>query len=391
MTKKKEKNMCKIAELEKYGLTRWETTQLEKRCGFNSVEEIMDLYEYSKGEDEKLILSIPRFGRKRYDKVICAVIDCLASHEEDRYIEPKKDFPEKDDGTVDIKAVSNNIVSKQDIADIIINTAMDLAEQNEVTSLNKAYDKANPVSTTIFVSQKRIYIEKQLLEKEFNKRVKNLYMDTGEARKNFFDIALNSSTAVQKKFSSKLGKEFTYTRKSFSPNSENYVEIDIVDAENQVNRIFDNPYEATDYNYIEQNTETNNSGIFIVSKPLVKHPEPFPVERKSVPVVVEERKNQIPVVEVEAPKMEAKPESDNSDIILIPVSFTSSKFADGRCFRFKLYKVDDKYDFDLNAEKAYSGEYTYQVNDVENGELMISGYFDYYELIKMKVVELCNR
>ena len=387
--------MCKIAELEKYGLTRWETTQLEKRCGFTSVEDIMDLYEYGEGEDEKIILSIPRFGRKRYDKVICAVIDCLAASE-DKYIAPVKDFPEKEDGTVDIKAVSNNIVSKQDIADIIINTAMDLAEQNDVTSLNRVYDKANPVSTTIFVSQKRIYIEKQLLEKEFNKRVKNLYMDTGEARKNFFDIALNSSTAVQKKFSSKLGKEFTYTRKSFSPNSENYVEIDIVDGENQVNRIFNNPYEATDYNYIEQNTETtNNSGIFIVSKP-VKHPEPIP-ERKPVVVkeerkapVVEERKNPVPVVEVEAPKMEAKPESDNSDIILIPVSFTASGSAE-RSFRFKLYKIDDKYNFNLNDEKSYSGEYTFNVNDVDNGELMISGYFDYYEFIKMKAVELCSR
>ena len=390
--------MCEIRELRNYGLTDWECDCLETKANFKSVEQIMEFYDEGKGKDEELILSIKHFGRKRYDKVICAVIDCLdAKKNNSTYIPAlnltvEKDFPEKEDGTVDVQKVSNNILTKDELADIIINLAMDLIEGSDtVESLNRSYYPHNCKNTKLFVSQKRIYIEKTYLESEFNKKVKNMYIDTGEARNKYFDIALSNSGAVAKKFSSKLGKDFLYTRKAFSPNKENYVEIDIIDAENQVNRIFNNPYVVTDYNYMptpsdkDEMVSTNKDGIVILSSkiPSVKLPTVTKVKKKP------EYANT--TVEAPTPIMEKKPETTNNGaIFLILSSMRSSDHGAKLWMRFKMYDISDTDNFDIEKEKSYRGEYYFDKNDKENGDLMISGLFDRYETIKRKVLNLID-
>jgi hypothetical protein len=389
--------MCEIRELMNYGLTDWECDCLETKANFESVEQIMEFYEEGKGKDEERILSIKHFGRKRYDKVICAAIDCLDDKKGDKDYIPalnltiEKDFPEKEDGTVDVEKVSNNILTKDELADIIINLAMDLIEEsNSVEILNKNYESDKCKDSRLFVSQKRIYVEKSYLEKEFNKKVKNLYIDSGEPRNKYFEIALTSSMAVEKKYSSKLGIDFLYTRKAFSPNKENYVEIDIINAENQVNRIFNNPFvpaEMINYNYIpieepreeKMVTKTNKNGIIIVSSqiPPVKLPEP---------VVKDEDKTD----KVEVPNSLRTIEEPKSNIILIPKSIKGNNQTTGLVFSFSMYCVDDIEYFDLDNEKAYRGEYIFYSGHKEDGELMISGLFDQHQTIKRKVLSFLN-
>jgi hypothetical protein len=379
-----------------YGLTDWECDCLETKANFKSVEQIMEFYDEGKGKDEELILSIKHFGRKRYDKVICAVIDCLDAKKNDSIYIPalnltaEKDFPEKEDGTVDVQKVSNNILTKDELADIIINLAMDLIEGSDyVESLNKAYDSSNCKNSRLFVSQKRMYIEKTYLESEFNKKVKNMYIDTGEARNKYFEIALSNSGAVAKKFSIKLGKDFLYTRKAFSPNKENYVEIDIIDAENQVNRIFNNPYVVADYNYIptpndkNEMVTTNKDGIVILSSKIPSVQLPTVTNVKKKPVYANT------TVEVPAPIMEKKPET-NGTIFLILSSMRSSDHGAKLWMRFKMYNIIDTDNFDIEKENSYMGEYYFDKSDKENGDLMISGLFEQYETIKRKVLNLID-
>jgi len=149
----------------------------------------------------------------------------------------------KEDGKIDIPKYVENLIEESDLADILLDTVLDLANKETHIGLiefNPSNGKTERTGgSNIIFNTHTLLIENVFLKREFDKVINDLdvrLLGENEREKDkYFMIALKSIEDYIK-ISWKCNTKFYYTRKDYTGNRLNYIQFNIEKVENRMNR-----------------------------------------------------------------------------------------------------------------------------------------------------------
>ena len=366
----KKKNIFKISQLQQMKSMMEEDKMIDRIASADTIGpewakciyDIIDLYEFPRSEKEKEnVNSIMEYPKDIPSNVIIIEDDVdnkvYTSNSDTANVQEKEEY-EKEDGKIDIEKFSENLVDEPNLADILLDIVLDLAQQEKsvgIIEFNPVTSKTERIGgSNIIFNREVLLVEHIFLRNAFNKAVeKSKVRLVGEYERDkdkYFMVALESVENYIK-LSWKNGVKFYYTRRDYTGNKLNYVQFDIEAVTNRMNRklSFDNCRKAA-MKLLPPGTKVTN----FVSEPEKKNEAHTNIQEPA-------KKSKVIPVNIKPYKEEHKMANNNNTIRLNPLK--SSEYIPGvyvAAFEVQVKNnsasVADKFNFD-NIGTDNSGEF----------------------------------